>query len=56
MGLFWLVIGIFIGGSIGIILLSAACLAKHADSMILETLPPHFADAVANGGTAPTNT
>ncbi|RJP76119.1 MAG: hypothetical protein C4522_19340 [Desulfobacteraceae bacterium] len=33
MGIFWMTIGILIGGSIGIFLMAAACLASRSDSL-----------------------
>jgi hypothetical protein len=33
MGIFWMAIGILIGGSIGIFLMAAACMASRSDSI-----------------------
>jgi hypothetical protein len=34
MGVLWFVIGIFVGGSIGTLLMAAACLAARSDHLI----------------------
>jgi len=40
MGVLWFVIGIFVGGSIGTLLMAAACLAARSDHLIQKNTWP----------------